>query len=117
MYKNLTLMAMYHKNADFFYSEELFTGEEMHYFGAQYRIKKVNLGLMLINPFSKEYKRTEEFRNQFAGYKYSFNIDDTACAIWATLSWNVSFGRDYKSKSKRTNNSDSDSGVMQHFSL
>ena len=112
MYKNLTLMAMYHKNADSFYGEELFTGEEMHYFGAQYRIKKVNLGLMLINPFSKEYKRTEEFRNQFAGYKYSYNIDDTACAIWATLSWNVSFGRDYKSKSKRTNNSDSDSGVM-----
>jgi hypothetical protein len=50
--------------------------------------------------------------NKYAGNKYRYNIDDTACAIWATLSWNVSFGRDYKSKSKRMSNSDSDSGVM-----
>ena len=112
MYKNLTLSAMYHKNADFFYCETLSTGEEMHYIGAQYRIKKVNVGLMLINPFSKEYKREENYMNQYAGNKYRYNIDDTACAIWATLSWNVSFGRDYKSKSKRMSNSDSDSGVM-----
>ena len=112
MYKNLVLTAMYHKNADYFYGEQLFTGEEMHYLGAQYRIKKVNMGLMLINPFSKEYRRTEDYMNQYAGNKYRYNIDDTACAIWATLSWNVSFGRDYKSKNKRMNNSDSDNGVM-----
>ena len=68
MYKNLVLTAMYHKNADYFYGEQLFTSEEIHYIGAQYRIKKVNLGLMLINPFSKEYKRTEDFRNQYARF-------------------------------------------------
>ena len=112
MYKNLVLSAMYHRNADFFYCETLSTGEEIHYIAAQYRIKKVNLGLMLINPFSKEYKREENYMNKYAGNKYRYNIDDTACAIWATLSWNVSFGRDYKSKSKRMSNSDSDSGVM-----
>ena len=112
MYKNLTLQALYHKNADHFYGEMLSTGEEIHIFSAQYRIKKVNVGLMLINPFSKEYKREENYINQYAGNKYRYNIDDTACAIWATLSWNVSFGRDYKSKSKRMSNSDSDSGVM-----
>ena len=84
----------------------------MHYLGAQYRIKKVNLGVMFISPFSKNYERTEDFRNQYAGNKYRYNMQDMACAIWATLSWNVSFGRDYKSKSKRMSNSDSDSGVM-----
>ena len=112
LYKNLTLTAFYHKNADYFFGEQLITGEEMHYIGAQYRIKKVNMGVMLINPFSKKYERTEDFRNQYAGNKYRYNMDDMACAIWATLSWNISFGRDYKSKSKRMSNSDSDSGVM-----
>ena len=112
MYKNLTLQALYHKNADHFYGEMLSTGEEIHIFSAQYRIKKVNVGLMLINPFSKEYKREENYMNQYVGNKYRYNIDDTACMIWGTLSWNVSFGRDYKSKSKRMSNSDSDSGVM-----
>ena len=112
LYKNLTLSAFYHKNADYFFGEQLMTGEETHFLAAQYRIKKVNLGVMLLSPFSKKYERTEDFRNQFAGNKYRYNMDDMACAIWATLSWNVSFGRDYKSKSKRMSNSDSDSGVM-----
>lgn len=88
------------------------TGEEMHYFSAQYRIKKVNFGLMLINPFSKEYKRDENYLNQYAGNKYRYNIDDTACAIWATLSWNVTFGRNYKNQNKRMDNIDLDNGVM-----
>ena len=112
LYKNLTLTAFYHKNADYFFGEQLVSGEEMHFLAAQYRIKKVNLGVMFINPFSKNYERTEDFRNQFAGNKYRYDMQDMSCAIWATLSWNVSFGRDYKSKSKRMSNSDSDSGVM-----
>ncbi|MBR5597971.1 MAG: TonB-dependent receptor [Lachnospiraceae bacterium] len=112
MYKNLTLSALYHKNADNFFGELLMTGEEMHYFSAQYRIKKVNFGLMLINPFSREYKRDENYLNQYAGNKYRYNIDDTACAIWATLSWNVTFGRNYKNQNKRMNNVDLDNGAM-----
>ena len=112
LYKNLTLTAFYHKNADYFFGEQLVSGEEMHFLAAQYRIKKVNLGVMFINPFSKNYERTEDFRNQYAGNKYRYDMQDMSCAIWATLSWNVSFGRDYKSKSKRMSNSDSDSGVM-----
>ena len=112
LYKNLTLTAFYHKNADYFFGEQLVSGEEMHFLAAQYRIKKVNLGVMFISPFSKNYERTEDFRNQYAGNKYRYDMQDMSCAIWATLSWNVSFGRDYKSKSKRMSNSDSDSGVM-----
>ena len=45
------------------------------------------------------------------GYETMF-IDDVARMVLVTASWNFSFGRDYKSKNKRMNNSDSDSGVM-----
>ena len=38
--------------------------------------------------------------------------DDVARMVLVAASWNFSFGRDYKSKNKRMNNSDSDSGVM-----
>ena len=54
---------------------------------------------------------TQNF-NQYAGYTDEYHIDDVARMILVTASWNFSFGRDYKSKSKRMNNSDSDSGVM-----
>ena len=47
-----------------------------------------------------------------AGYTYEYHIDDIARMVLVTASWNFSFGRDYKSKSKRMSNSDSDSGVM-----
>jgi len=50
--------------------------------------------------------------NRYAGYTDEYHIDDVARMVLVTASWNFSFGRDYKSKNKRMNNSDSDSGVM-----
>jgi hypothetical protein len=77
-----------------------------------YCIKNVNLGLRMFNPFKKDHSQMTQNFNQYAGYTDEYHIDDVARMVLVTASWNFSFGRDYKSKSKRMNNSDSDSGVM-----
>ncbi|MBQ8245604.1 MAG: TonB-dependent receptor [Lachnospiraceae bacterium] len=111
-YKNFVFTASYHQQSDSFFGETLNTGEKLLYFSGQYRIKRINLGLMWLNPFSGQYKRNNDFLNKYAGNTYQYNIDDTARMIWATLSWNLSLGRKYKSESKRINNKDFDSGII-----
>jgi outer membrane receptor protein involved in Fe transport len=112
LYKKFVFSARYQKNTDYLFGENFTTGEVMHYIALQYRIKKLNVGLMMLNPFENDYCRNENNLNQYAGNTFEYHIDDSARMIWATLSWNFSFGRDYKSGSKRMNNSDTDSGVM-----
>ena len=112
MYKKFVFSASYRKNTDYLFGESFTTGEVMHYIALQYRIKKLNVGLMMLNPFEDDYCRNENNLNMYAGNTLEYHVDDSARMVWATLSWNFSFGRDYKSGSKRMNNRDSDSGVM-----
>jgi hypothetical protein len=112
LYKKFVFSASYQKNTDYLFGETFTTGEEIHYIALQYRIKQLNIGVMMLNPFEDDYCRNENNLNQYAGNTLEYHIDDSARMIWATLSWNFSFGRDYKSGSKRMNNSDTDSGVM-----
>lgn len=77
-----------------------------------YRIKNMNLGIRLFNPFKKDYARMTQNFNQYAGSTEEYHIDDVARMVLVTASWNFSFGRDYKSRNKCMNNSDSDSGIM-----
>ena len=111
-YKNFNAYLFWHKNVDSFYGEELSKGENFHMVSVGYRIKNLNIGLRMYNPFMKDYARMTENFNQYASYTDEYHIDDTARMVLVTASWNFSFGRDYKSKSKRISNSDSESGVM-----
>lgn len=112
MYKSFTASFMFQQNSDYFFGEHLNTGEEAHAIDLQYRLKRLNIGLRMFNPFQKDYKRMEEEWNKYAGYSYQYHIDDVARMICITLSWNMNFGRDYKSSGKKMQNSDKDSGIM-----
>lgn len=114
MYKDFTLSAAYYHNCNYFWGETLNTGEIIHFIQAQYRIKRLNIGVLMFNPFlSKDgYHRNDDFLNKDAGYRYRNYIGDASRQINLTLSWNFSFGRDYKSSGKRMNNSDTESGVF-----
>lgn len=114
MYKNLTFSAGYQNNCDYFWGEKLNTGEVIHMIQAQYRIKRLNIGAMMLNPFySKDgYHRNTDFLNKDAGYRYRNYIGDASRPIVLTMAWNFSCGREYKSGSKRMSNSDTESGVM-----
>jgi len=112
MYKNFTASVEFQHNSDYFFGEVLATGEEAHAIDLQYRWKRLNVGLRMFNPFQKDYKRNEEDWNKYAGYSYQYHIDDIARMICVTLSWNINFGRDYKSSNKKMQNSDTDAGVL-----
>ena len=112
MYKNFTASVEFQHNSDYFFGEVLATGEEAHAIDLQYRWKRLNVGLRMFNPFQKDYKRNEEDWNKYAGYSYQYHIDDVARMICVTLSWNINFGRDYKSHNKKMQNSDTDAGVL-----
>ena len=111
-YKNFTSLLYYQHQGDSFWGETLSEGEKLHMVSVSYRIKNVNLGLRMFNPFKKDHSQMTQNFNQYAGYTDEYHIDDVARMVLITVSWNFSFGRDYKSKNKRMNNSDSDSGVM-----
>lgn len=112
MYKNFTAMIEYSQNSDYFFGENLATGEEAHMIQLQYRWKQLKMGVLMFNPFQKDYKREEANWNKYAGYSYHYHIDDIARMICVTLSWNMNFGRDYKSSNKKIKNSDTDAGVL-----
>lgn len=114
MYKNLTITTGYQDNCDHLWGEEFSTGETIHLLQAQYRIKRLNVGLTMFNPFSNKdsYHRDENFLNKDCGNRHRFYVRDAAQMVSITMAWNFSFGRDYKSGSKRMNNSDNDNGVM-----
>ena len=111
-YKNFTSLLYYQHQGDSFWGETLSEGQKLHMVSVSYRIKNVNLGLRMFNPFKKDHSQMTQNFNQYAGYTDEYHIDDVARMVLVTASWNFSFGRDYKSKNKRMNNSDSDSGVM-----
>ena len=111
-YKNFTSLLYYQHQGDSFWGETLSEGEKLHMVSVSYRIKNVNLGLRMFNPFKKDHSQMTQNFNEYAGYTDEYHIDDVARMVLVTASWNFSFGRDYKSKNKRMNNSDSESGVM-----
>lgn len=96
-----------------FFGETLSRGEKAQLVQLQYRLKKMNIGLRMFNPFQKDYKRRDANRNKYASYDYEYHVDDIARMVCVTFSWNFSFGRNYKGGSKRMNNNDTENGIIE----
>ncbi len=112
MHKNFSAMFMYEEQPDFFFGEYMSRASNVHIIDLRYTLKQLNLGLRMYNPFQSDYASIQKNLNRYVSYREEMHTDDVARMITVSLSWNFSFGRDYKSKSKRMSNSDSDSGVM-----
>jgi hypothetical protein len=113
MYKNFTLAAGYGPLSwGNFYGETITKESPYHGFTLGYKYRDVNFGIMTTNPFADVHRRDSESRSEYASYKRSMYINDSARLYLFTCSWNVSFGRSYQSGGKRLNNSDDNAGVM-----
>lgn len=112
MYKKFMAYFMIQNNRNRFFGESLTSGENLHVLMLQYRLGKANVGLGCINPFADNYKREQENRNRFAGSKGAWFAKESAHMFFFTFSYNCSFGRDYKSNSKKIQNQDTDAGVL-----
>ena len=86
--------------------------DKAHLIDLRYKLKNLNIGMRMYNPFQSDYADVQKNVNRYVSYREEMHTDDVARMITVSLSWNFSFGRDYQSKTKRTSNSDTDSGVM-----
>ena len=111
-YKGFTLIGGLMTNWNWFYGETLNGGENLHYIMARYNRKNLSLGLGIMMPFMDNYKTESENRSKYASYKKSNYIKESSQLVAFQISYNFSFGRKFKDTSKRLNNSDNDSGIM-----
>ena len=111
-YKKLSgTFQMYNANNNFF-GETMQGGESLHLFMLSYNIRKVNLGVGVMQPFST-YKRRDENRNAHTSAEMTSYADNLSGMVLLKFAWNCEFGRKVKGGNKRFHNQDTDSGIMQ----
>ncbi|MDR2498796.1 MAG: carboxypeptidase-like regulatory domain-containing protein [Tannerellaceae bacterium] len=111
-YKNMSLMTGLETNWDRFMGETMSGGENIHFMMIQYKHKDLALAMGMFNPFVDNYRQRSENRSQYASYIRSNYINESSRLLTLRLNWNFAFGRKVDTASKRTSNTDEDSGVM-----
>ncbi len=111
-YKRFMLMFGIETNWNWFQGETMSGGENIHMLMLNYNHKNLSVGVGMFNPFSDNYKQERENWSKYASYHKVNYINESSQFALAKLTWNFSFGRSFKSGSKRVNNSDDNSGVM-----
>lgn len=111
-YKRLSLSWQMNTNWNYFGGETLTGGENIQILGLYYRHKNLRVGVGAFNPFTDNYKVQNENWNQFASYKTQNYIKESSRLFLLSFSYNFSFGRSFKSATRKVNNSDNASGVM-----
>ena len=112
-WKNFSFMYQIMTNQNRLVGETVSGGENAQVLMLNYKWKDLRVGAGVINPFTNDYKTISENWNQYASSRKSNHLQESAHMAFITLSYNFSFGRHYKSGSKKVSNQDSDSGIMQ----
>ena len=111
-YKKWSLNAMMNTHYDNLLGEVWDQGESFHMVSAGYNAERWNLSLGMMFPFSNQYELKTTNRSDIAysqQYKYSSNFGQL---LVLSFSMNLNFGRNYSSKNRQTDNSDTDSGIL-----
>lgn len=112
-YKKWSFFFQMQNHRNDFYGETLRYGENYHLIGLTYRYKQLNVGVITINPFINDYKQGSEKFNSIAPSKNWFYIKESSRLFAINVSWNISFGRKYDSRSRRLNNEDSGTSTLK----
>lgn len=115
MYKNWMAMFQIQNHKKTLYGETLSSDEAYHILMLRYRHKNLTVGVMTLNPFvgKDSYRRPSETRNKYIASNSCWYIRESSRLYVATLSWNFSFGRNFKSVEKLLNNEDTKTGSMK----
>ena len=96
----------------FMYGEQLMKSDQMHTIMAGYKLNNWSIMLGALNPFTNNYKT--ENKNWSALNPVDSKIHTTNNRSYLVrLSFNFNYGKQFRSDKKRTNNTDTDSGIMQ----
>jgi len=111
-YKKFMLGMGVETNWNWFYGETLSGGENIHYLMLQYSHKNISVAVGAFNPFVDNYKTEEENWSKYASFKKKNYIGESSRMFLAKFTYNFSFGRKFNAGNKRTDNQDTESGVM-----
>lgn len=112
MYKNWIFSAWGSTSWDWFYGETMSEGETMYMMSIGYKKPAWSIMAGAFNPFGGDYKRYEENWSKMISSKNHIYTDDIKQMFLVKMSFNINFGRQFKSADRRINNSDTDAGLM-----
>ena len=112
-WKNFSFIYQIMTNQNRLVGETVSGDENAQILMLNYKWKDLRIGAGVFNPFTNDYKTISENWNQYASSRKSNHLQESSHMAFITLSYNFSFGRHYKSGSKKVSNQDSDSGIMQ----
>lgn len=96
---------------NFFRGETLFGNGNLHIIGVTYKHEKFTVGAHVINPFVDNFSEHNENWSAHASYKQALRFKESSRLFFLTATYNLDFGRKYKSAGKRLQNEGSDSGI------
>ena len=100
-------------NYNQFRGETLQGGENIQFLQLNYQLKAVRLSILVINPFTDDYKVESANWNRYASYQRRMYVRESSQVFVVGLSYHLNVGRRFQSAEKRLHNADNDSGVMK----
>lgn len=94
------------------WGETLTNGERFHIIMAGYNTDKWSLGVMALNPFTKNYTQNVRNLSALTPNISKLHTDNLRQLFAINFTINLNFGRQYKAGNKRLDNDDSNAGIM-----
>lgn len=113
MYGHWALMADIETSYHSLWGETLTKNEAGHSFTVSYNTDHWNLGLKMVNPFTKTYKQATENWSEAAPYQQLVSSKDFCRVMMVTAAFNLDFGKHKDGTNNRIRNDDLDAGLMQ----
>ena len=112
-WKQWSLVYQLFSNYNQFRGETLQGGENIQFLQLNYQLKAVRLSILVINPFTDDYKVESANWNRYASYQRRMHVRESSQVFVVGLSYHLNVGRRFQSAEKRLHNADNDSGVMK----
>lgn len=112
MYKNWIVMAEMSTSQHDLWGETLSRGEALHSIAVGYNHDKFSIQGMILNPFTKRYEQGVDNLSSLAPNRQLAYSTQLSQIVMINLSFNLGFGKQVNSGSKKINNNDTDSGIL-----
>jgi len=112
MYKHWVFYADAPNPQNNFYGETLNIDKHLMTVATGYNTPKWSFGVMVFNPFSKNYPLATKNFAELTPYTSNVSTNSLGQVIVFKLTLNLNFGRKYDAAKKRLDNKDSDAGIM-----
>ena len=111
-YKSWSFIAEMNTSSHTLWGETITKEEASHTITVGYNKEEWSVSATALNPFSKKYQIEKENLSNLAPYKQVAFSKNLSPLFIVNVSFNLDFGRSFKTKDKKIKNSDTDSGIL-----